>query len=195
VDVRALGADAYAVSLYKVFGPHVGLLFVTRDLLERCRSRNHFFLEGGSLPGKLEPGNVNYELVAALPGILEYLTGQGDGLDAAFDGIAAFEESLARPLLDDLRARDDVRILGRETADRRWRVPTVSFEVRGRTADEIPPRLEEHRIAVRYGHFYAWRAVEALGLHPKNGVVRASLVHYNNRDEVERLIAALDRIL
>jgi selenocysteine lyase/cysteine desulfurase len=74
-------------------------------------------------------------------------------------------------------------------------VPTISFVVEGRRSSEIPPVLERERLAVRYGHFYAYRAIRDLDLAERDGVVRASLVHYNSMAEVERLVTALDRIL
>jgi selenocysteine lyase/cysteine desulfurase len=67
--------------------------------------------------------------------------------------------------------------------------------VEDRKSSEIPPLLERERLAARYGHFYAYRAIRDLGLLERDGVVRVSLVHYNSMAEVERLIAALDRIL
>jgi cysteine desulfurase family protein (TIGR01976 family) len=206
VDVKALDADFYFLSIYKVFGPHLGLLYGKRDLLLRARGQNHFFIPEDEIPYKLEPGSVGHELTAALPAILEYLLAlderhhpespapESARLERVFGDIAAHEAALVAPLLDFLRSRRGVRVLGRGTADAH-RAPTVSFVVDGRDSGEIPARLEAERIALRHGHFYAHRAVEALGLHGRNGVVRVSMVHYNTRDEVDRLIAALDRAL
>jgi len=74
-------------------------------------------------------------------------------------------------------------------------VPTVSFTVAGRRSSEIPPLLDEVGVAVRWGDFYARRLVEGLGLASQDGVVRASAVHYNSVEEVDRLVAALDAAL
>jgi len=206
VDVKTLDADFYFLSIYKVFGPHLGLLYGKRDLLLRARGQNHFFIPEDEIPYKLEPGNVVHELTAALPAILEYLLALDERhhpgspaaeparLERVFEDIAAHEAALVAPLLDFLRARRGVRILGRTTADAH-RAPTVSFVAEGRDSSEIPTALDAGRIAIRYGHFYAHRAVEALGLHARNGVVRVSMVHTNTPDEVARLIAALDRAL
>ena len=206
VDVKALDADFYFLSIYKVFGPHLGMLYGKRDLLLRARGQNHFFIPEDEIPYKLEPGNVVHELTAALPAILEYLLALDERhhpgppaaeparLESVFEDIAAHETALVAPLLDFLRARRGVRVIGRTRADAH-RAPTVSFVAEGRDSSEIPARLDAERIAIRYGHFYAHRAVEALGLHARNGVVRVSMVHYNTADEVDRLIAALDRAL
>lgn len=207
VDVKAIGADFYAVSLYKVYGPHVGLLYGRRELLLRARSQNHYFLGEDGLPHKLEPGGVVHELVASLPAIPEYLLalesrlpGGGAGVERerlarAFGAIAAHEAALVAPLIDYLRGRCDVRLIGEPTPDPARRVPTVAFTVEGRNAGGIPPRLDEARVAIRYGDFYARRAIEAMGLLEREGIVRASLVHYNTPEEVRRLIEGLERVL
>jgi selenocysteine lyase/cysteine desulfurase len=200
VDVRALDVDFYLLSLYKVYGPHLGLMYVRRELQDRLASRNHFFIgpEEGSY--RYEPGNVNHELTAALPAIPEYLSelGRRSGGEASvaggFEAIAAHEEVLAAPVLEFLAGRDGVRIVG-EAASGPDRAPTISFVVPGRDAAEIPTALDAERVAIRYGHFYAYRAIERMGLLEANGVVRISMVHYNTLEEVDRLIAALDAVL
>jgi cysteine desulfurase family protein (TIGR01976 family) len=206
VDVKTLDADFYFLSIYKVFGPHLGMLYGRRDLLLRARGQNHFFISEHEIPRKLEPGNVVHELTAALPAVLKYLLALDEHhhpgspvpeparLERAFDDIAAHETALVAPLLDFLRSRRGVRVVGRTAADAH-RAPTVSFVAEGRDSSEIPARLDAERIAIRFGHFYAHRAVEALGLHTHNGVARVSMVHYNTPAEVGRLIAALDRAL
>ncbi len=207
VDVKGLDADFYFLSLYKVFGPHLGMLFGKQPLLRAAHRQNHFFVPEDDVPYKLEPGGVVHELAASLPAILAYLLALDRRLfpDAAlpepqrlgrvFEAIARHEADLCAPLLDFLRSRRGVRVVGRAEATPPWRAPTVSFVVEGRDSSEIPARLEAEKIAIRYGHFYAYRAIEALGLPPQQGVVRVSMVHYNTPAEVARLIRALERIL
>jgi cysteine desulfurase family protein (TIGR01976 family) len=203
VDVKALGADVYFVSLYKVYGPHLAALYGRRDLLRAAKSPNHFFVSEDAVPTKFEPGNANYETTVSVAGIPEYLRalgahhGLGDepDLSAVFDRIAAHEEELARPLLGFLAEHPRVTLIGDAAPDRDARVPTVSFTVEGMAASELTPRLDERDLAARYGHFYAYRLIDALGLHSRDGVVRVSLVHYNTPEEVARLTAALDELL
>jgi len=196
-DVRRLGADAYAFSTYKVFGPHQAVLWV--DAAVELESVNHFFVE--SRIGGLEPGGVVHELVAGLPGMVEYLQGLGRGedtdarLDDAYARIAALEEQLVAPLLSFLAGEPRVRVLGPATADAAVRVPTVSFTVDGQLASELPPRLDERQVAIRWGHFYAYRVARDLGLLERDGVVRASMVHTNTPEEVARLIEGLEAAL
>lgn len=203
IDVAALGVDYYVASLYKVFGPHQAVLFGRRECLERTSGQYHSF--HGTVPTKLEPGNVNYELAASLPGLLEYfgsLVGVEDwreltraGLERAYELVREREDELARPLLSFLAEHPRVRLLGPGLEAGASRVPTISFTVDGAASASIPPLLEERELAVRYGNFYARRAVEALELDPDDGVVRVSLAHYNTHDEVRRLVARLDEVL
>jgi cysteine desulfurase family protein (TIGR01976 family) len=207
VDVAAIGADFYAVSLYKTYGPHLALLHGRHERLLEARSQNHFFFGEDELPYKLEPGGVPHELAASLPAVPEYLLdlesrlpggGAGeerDRLARVFDAIASHEAALVEPLLAFLRGRRGVRIVGEPTADPARRVPTVAFTVDGRDASEVPAALDAAGVAIRYGHFYAHRAIEAMGLLARNGVVRVSMVHYNTPAEVGRLLEALDKTL
>ncbi len=207
VDVRAIGADIYYLSVYKVFGPHLGLMYVQRDLLRRARSQNHFFIPQDAGSYRLQPGNVVHELTASLAAIPEYLLaldqrhhGPDDmapraRLARVFEAMTEYEEDLVRPLLAFLKGRRGVRVLGHISPDAALRVPTVAFVVEGRDSAEIPAALDRDQVAIRFGHFYAHRAMSALGLHANNGVIRASLAHFNTAAEVDRLIQALDRAL
>jgi selenocysteine lyase/cysteine desulfurase len=67
--------------------------------------------------------------------------------------------------------------------------------VDGLSSDQVPPLLDAHKIGIRYGHFYALRLIEDLGLLPHQGVVRVSLVHYNTVEECDRLIEKLAGVL
>jgi selenocysteine lyase/cysteine desulfurase len=198
VDVRALGADFYVLSLYKLSGPHVGLLYARRDRLRATRSLAFGFLGEDLGPYRLQPGNVNHELTASLPALLDYYVElgrrHGGGLDQAFEAIAAHETQLAQPLLDYLSARKSVRLFGRARMNDA-RVPTISFTVDGRNSQELVEALDAHRIGARFGHFYSYRAAEAFGILGQNGVVRLSAFHYNTPGEVERATRALDTIL
>ena len=116
-------------------------------------------------------------------------------LTRVFEDLTRYEEDLARPLLEFLAARRGVRVLGHRSANAALRVPTVAFVVEGRDSSSIPAALDQAKLGIRYGHFYAHRAITALGLHGMNGVVRASLAHYNTAAEVDRLIDALDQTI
>ncbi|MBN2491732.1 MAG: cysteine desulfurase-like protein [Planctomycetes bacterium] len=206
VDVTGWDVDYYVLSFYKLYGPHQAALYVRPGLEEDLANLNHFFL-AGAFPARLEPGSVNYELVAGLPAIVEYFeelaahagagagAAPGEKLAAAFEAIAAHEATLQRRLLAFLATRPRVRVIGRTSADPAARVPTVSFVREGTDSATIPARLDAHRIGIRYGHFYAYRLIDDLGLAAQNGVVRVSLVHYNTLEEVDALIRGLEEVL
>jgi cysteine desulfurase family protein (TIGR01976 family) len=196
VDVQALGCDWYAYSFYKTYGPHQAVLWGRRERLLELDSLNHWFIGKDRVPYKLQPGNVNYELVwgcAAIPAYFEALA-RHHGTDA-FDAIAAHEEALAERVLAWLGARNDVRIIGRRSAGRAERVPTISFVADGRRSSTIVEAVDRHQVGIRFGDFYARRLIDHLGLADRHGVVRISMVHYNTPAEVDRLLAGLDEAL
>lgn len=203
VDVQASGADFYVYSFYKTFGPHFAVLWGRRDLLLEFPSLNHFFIGQDVVPYKLQPGNVNYELSFGCIGISDYLLDIGDRLgvqgserermQAAFDAFEIQEDVLAERLLGFLRQRPGVRVIGKTSVQAR--VPTISFVVEGVRSEAVVLKVDEQRIGIRFGDFYARRLIEALGLAPLGGVVRVSLAHYNTLEEIDRLITALDQAI
>jgi len=211
MDVKDWDVDFYLFSFYKIYGPHIACLYGKRGSIMAARNQNHYFFGQEAAPQKLNPGGMNHEAVASLQGVADYLDGvywrhaQGAEQNAAmafqsrlnhvFQLFAAHEEQVSKPLVDFLTARDDVRLLGHKTADRTVRVPTFSFTVRGKSSAEVVAGLHRHNVAVNNHHFYAKRLLEAVGIDPDDGVVRASLVHYNSRSDVTRLVDALGAVL
>ncbi len=199
-DVAGLGADFYAVSLYKVFGPHLAVLWGKREALAPLANVNHFFIGDDAVPYKLQPGGVNYELAAGAAGLVEYLASLGDGgttrerLASAFEAIAAHEHELTVRILDWLGARERVTVIG-DPGCGPDRLPIVSFSVDGVKASRIPPHLDDRGIGIRWGDFYARRLMDALDLTAHDGIVRISLAHYNTHTEVDRLLDGLDAAL
>jgi cysteine desulfurase family protein (TIGR01976 family) len=206
LDVKAWDVDFYLCSLYKLYGPHVSLLYGKREHLERAANNNHYFL-ADKIPLKLNPSGPNHELTASLSGIAEYFdllhrhhfpdsnAPLHERVKQIYALIAEHEERIAQPFVDFLLAKKGVRLIGRQTADKEARAPTFSFTVAGRRAEEIAEALATFKVAVGAGDFYAARCIRDLGLAEAGGVVRASMVHYNNREEVERLIEGLDRVI
>ena len=202
VDVQASGADVYVFSFYKVFGPHYAVLWGRRELLLQLASLNHYFIAPETLPYKLQPGNVNYELSYGCIGISDYLEAVGTALGAqgdvrsrmqhAFDAFERHEDALAQQLLAYLRGKAGVRIIGRTHTGDGLRVPTVSFVVRGAMSESIVLHTDRFGIGIRFGDFYAKRLIEALGLQARGGVVRVSIAHYNTPAEMDHLIKHLD---
>jgi len=206
VDVQDLDVDYYAISLYKVYGPHVAMLYGRRRCLEPLDSLNHYFIGRDEVPYKFQPGHPNYELTYAMSGLWPWVASLAEahrlpqGADRAhltwlFEQIAIHEQRLAAPLLEYLGAHPCVRIIGPAAADRRVRVPVISFVVDRLAPAEIVGEVDRHGIGIRHGDFYAARLIDALGLRSGGGVVRVSAAHYNTAAEIERLIEILDEVI
>jgi cysteine desulfurase family protein (TIGR01976 family) len=205
VDVQALDVDYYVFSLYKTYGPHYALMYGRYDLLAGLDTLYHYFYGKDKVPGKLEPGNPNYELAYSTCGIVDYLTALGEQageagtvrqkIEAAFAAITAQENLLVERLLAYLRSRNDCRIVGQTVNSGSTRVPTIAFRFDGRDAGEICKAMDGEKIAIRFGDFHSRRLAEYLELTDHGGMVRVSMVHYNTLDEIDRFTAALDRIL
>ncbi|MDD7970616.1 cysteine desulfurase-like protein [Roseinatronobacter alkalisoli] len=204
IDVQALDVDYYVFSVYKVYGPHHAALYGRYDLLRHdARNINHYFYGEDKVPNKLEPGNPNYELAAGCRGVVEYLekfagahgvnTTARAAVEAAFDVMADHEAVLAERLLSYLRARADITILGQEGAGRAVRVPTISFIVNGNSSAALVRKVDPSGIGIRFGDFHSKRLVESMNLSSGDGVIRASAVHYNTVEEIDRLIDQLER--
>ena len=205
LDVRALDVDYYAFSLYKVYGPHHAILYGRHEYLLELDTLYHYFYGRDKVPGKLEPGNANYELSFSVAGLVDYLSligaragGQGEPralLLHAFDAMRRQEDALTARLLGWLDSRPDCRVVGPTVNRDSMRVPTIAFKVDGHDSGDIARAVEDHRVAIRFGDFHSRRLIEHLGLDGGGGVVRVSMVHYNTLDEVDRLIAGLEETL
>ncbi|KAK3694950.1 pyridoxal phosphate-dependent transferase [Podospora appendiculata] len=194
IDVKELGVDLYAYSWYKVFGPHIAMLYASPRALEQVQTLGHFFNPQNTLEEKLGLAGSSYELVSAIPAVVEYI-GTGTAT-TKWAGIVAQEHQLAETLLSYLNARDDVTVWGETSADPALRVPTISFTVQGRSSRQLVETVEkETEFGFRWGSFYSVRLVEQFFGLGEDGVVRVSMVHYNTVDEVTALIAALDSVL
>ena len=204
-DMKALDVDFYLFSVYKMYGPHLAVMYAKREHIEAASNQNHFFHEG-NIPEKLHPGGLSYESTASMAGIIDYLEavyahhfGAADNdlrgrLNKVYALFRKQESSLMAPVLEYLAGRPDIRLIGRNTADAHERAPTFSVTVAGRDPADIAMQLADRNICVGHGHFYGYRCVDALGIDPTQGVLRFSMVHYNTIDEVQRLTAALDEI-
>jgi cysteine desulfurase family protein (TIGR01976 family) len=207
VDVKALDVDFYFFSLYKVYGPHLGVFYGKREAVEETANQNHFFYEGHR-PQMLHPTGDQYEAVGAASGILDYFDSVyahhfGDGESSIrkrtariFDLFEAAELASGAKLMNYLTSKRGVRVLGPQTGDRTKRMPTIAFTAGNKSSKEIATSLAKKKIAVAFGNFYSVRCLEALGIKDlSDGVVRISLVHYNTLQEVDRVIEALEAAL
>jgi cysteine desulfurase family protein (TIGR01976 family) len=183
IDVNAAGVDLLLCSPYKFFGPHLGLFYGRREVLERLRAYKVRPAPEEPLGQRFETGTQPHEAFAGFVAAVGYLEELG------WDVIRAHERELGRRFLDGLP--DGIELYGRRGMD--GRVPTFAFNVPGLSSEEVARRLAERDVAVWFGDYYAVEVMRALGL--PEGAVRAGLVHYNTADEVDRLLEELGRML
>ena len=205
-DTKALGVDVYAFSLYKVYGPHQGLMYVNREIQGDLISQAHYFNSG--LPTKdFNPAGPQHAQVAGCVGVLDYFDqlhrhhfGDSDKsrngrLDDIHRLVLQHENELAAPILEFLHNRADVRLLGKSHANDNDRAPTIAFRPLKQSSEALTHKLQDQGIGTEHGNFYAHRLITDLDIDPDDGVVRLSLVHYGNQQEVERILQALDTAL
>ena len=205
VDVQDLDVDFYIFSFYKVYGPHYALMYGKKKHLLTMPGLNHYFIH--ETPYKFQPGNVNFEFAYGMLGIWDYIDSvavhhfpqndfsQREKAVKVFDLFSQHEEDLARIFIDFLKSKSNVRIIGEATADKSLRVPTISFVVEERDSEEIVLKVDPHFVGIRWGDFYAKKLIDDLDLHSTNGVIRVSMVHYNTKEEVEKLIEVLEEVI
>jgi len=206
VDVQELDADFYTFSWYKTYGPHLAVMYGKYNKLLKLDSLNHYFIGKKEVPYKLQPGNFNFELTYSTLGIIEYYedlykhhfnakpVSFSEKLTKTFEIISSHEEKLATLLLDYLNEVPEIKIIGSIKPDASVRVPTISFVHSTLKSNEIVEKVDDHRIGIRFGDFYAKKLIKALDLEEKNGVVRVSLVHYNTLQEVNKLVRIFKQI-
>ncbi len=197
-DLLELGCDIYLFSAYKVYGPHQGIMAIRPSLSTELPNQGHYFNE--AQPRKrLTPAGPDHAQIAASAGVVDYLetvaTIAGDKVEGstpfkrAHAAMRAQEIALLAPLMDYLRGKNTVRLIGPDDPNRR--APTVSLALKEQGI-VVAERLARHGIMAAGGHFYAYRLMEALGINPGHGVLRLSFTHYTSPEDVQRLIKALD---
>jgi cysteine desulfurase family protein (TIGR01976 family) len=198
IDVRAIGADLVACSPYKIFGPHLGILFGRREVLSSLRPYKVRPADD-SLPFAFETGTQNHEGFAGWVAAVGYLAGLGRGngrraavADAFERAIAPWEAGLSERFLDGVRAIASVRLYGiDDTARIAERTPTFAIRVGDQHPAETAKSLAERGVFVWDGNYYALEIMERLGLEASGGAVRIGFCHYNTPDEVDRVLEEL----
>jgi cysteine desulfurase family protein (TIGR01976 family) len=194
VDVAALGADFYATSAYKWSGPHVGAVVADPGLLRGLRP-DRLASQSDLVPYRFERGTPPFADLAGVTAAADHLAGLDDSaagsrrdrLLASMAAAEQHEQQLFGLLTDGLGSMGHVTLYGRPAR----RTATAFFTVAGQTPRQVAARLAEYKINVWDGHNYAWELTAALGIRDAGSAVRAGLVHYNDRSDVDRLLAAV----
>jgi len=206
LDVQASGLDFYCFSTYKTYAPHTGVMWARGSAISQLTPQGHYF-NNESPRYRMNPTGPLHAEIGALAGLRGYIdilykhhfdqneTNLRKQTVAVFGLFAAHEEKIGNRVLDFLASRDDLRVVGEHHIDQGNRASTIAFTSSSKTSSSIATGLAQHKIACGSGNFYARRCVESMGIDAEDGVVRVSMVHYNNDEEVSRLLAALDSVL
>lgn len=205
INVQQLGCDFLACSAYKFFGPHMGIVWGRRAVIDtlkpyKCRCSSN------GLPERFELGTPQIELMAGLSAAVDYFAdlgaaaGEGGSrrrrIARAFEVSIAYENALAQKLIDGLSDIDGLTIRGITDPKRlSERVPTVSFTVDGIAPETIVRQMNSENIFLWSGHNYAWEIVHQLGIPAEQGVVRIGIAHYNTSAEIDETLESVHRVI
>lgn len=198
-DLKELGADIYLFSLYKTFGPHLGLMYVDHTLIGKMENQSHFFKEGITR-SMLTPAGPDHAQIAASSGIVDYFdkvyehhfdveadpAERNRAVNRLFQN---HENMLLERLLDFLRNRDDVQIVGPDTIEDR--APIVSIIPLNTNIKKVYATLTEHKLMLGMGNFYAVRPLDDMEIPRQPGVLRISFLHYTSMEDLDQLIEGL----
>jgi cysteine desulfurase family protein (TIGR01976 family) len=199
-----LGADLLAVSPYKVFGPHLGMIAARPGVLDGWDPYRVRPAQDYPSPERWETGTQNHEGLAGFSAAVDYLAGVGRTLGtptaddrsahvrAAFDVFAEHERGLARRFLEGLARIPPARLWGVGDIERlSERTPTFAVRLGDQHPRDTAQALGDLGIYTWDGHYYAMELFERLGLLETGGAVRIGFCHYHTPEEVDRVLQAL----
>lgn len=197
IDVRSIDCDFLLCSAYKFFGPHTGIMYGKAELLASVRPYK-IRPAPSDPPDSWETGTQSFESLAGVAAAVDYLASHGEGEDRrsrlveAMTATNTYERMISRRFIDGVRQMDHVDLYGSSDPDRRS--PTFAVDIPGITPEAVAAALGEQGIFVWSGHYYALEAIAEYGRSDAGGLVRIGFVHYNTTDEVDRTLAALERL-
>jgi cysteine desulfurase family protein (TIGR01976 family) len=190
VDVRALDCDFLACSAYKFYGPHVGVLFGKRELLESLDFPK-LLPAPDTAPERLETGTQNHEGIVGAAAAIDFLATLSDGdsrrerLRATLETLHTRSMALTTRLWNELSTIKNVRLYG--PVPTQPRTPTISFTIRDVSSTDVARKLAERGLFLSHGDFYASTIIERLK-QTGEGLVRAGCACYTTEEEAQRLI-------
>ena len=205
-DVQDIDCDFFVCSSYKFFGPHQGMMWGRRDVLEQLAAYK-VRPAPEELPWSFESGTQSHEGLAGVAATIDYFAWIGQEmagvaadrrsqLVAALGMLFDYEKHLARQLIAGLQSISGVKVLGiTDPAALDRRVPTVAFIHRDHEPAAIAEALAEQNIFAWSGDNYALEVARALQINESGGAVRIGAVHYNSADEIDKVLDALEAIL
>ncbi|MDB4637452.1 cysteine desulfurase-like protein [bacterium] len=205
INVTDLDCDFLCCSAYKFFGPHIGIMFGKRRLLESLPVYK-LRPSPNSLPGRWMSGTQSHESTCGAAAAVDYLANLGktisseatdrtSQLDVAMQAISEYETELSEHFLERMTKIDSLKLWGINDPNR-WgeRVPTFSFTHDSISPQEIATQLGERGLFAWPGNHYALPFTDAAGLEPE-GTLRVGFLHYNTVEEIDRLVDSLQDVL
>jgi cysteine desulfurase family protein (TIGR01976 family) len=196
IDVRDWNCDLLTCSAYKFYGPHIGILYGRRDLLDSLDFPK-LIPAPDSAPERAETGTQNHEGIAGAAAAVDFLASLAPGptrrgrVRAAFRQLHERGDALISQLWNGLREIKGVRLYGPPPGA--TRTPTIAFTVNDVPSIEVTKKLAERGVFLSHGDFYAMTVVERLGLAP-DGLVRAGCACYTKPEEIDRLLGAVGEL-
>lgn len=198
-DLKDLEADIYLYSLYKTFGPHLGLMYVKKELILKMDNQSHYFKEGITR-SMLTPAGPDHAQIASASGILDYFDlvynhHFNEIIEPAQRNLALnnlfrqHENMLLDTLLHFLKSRTDIKIIGPNNIDNR--LPIVSIIPLKKDLKKVYASLTNHKLMLGMGNFYAVRPLIDMDIPLEPGVLRISFVHYTSMEDIDQLIEGL----
>jgi cysteine desulfurase family protein (TIGR01976 family) len=199
IDVQTMGCDFLLCSAYKFYGPHIGLLYARPGLLnslptDRLRTQEQ------EAPYCIETGTLNHAAIAGVGAAIDFISQFGEGntievrLKSAMSAIQKRENQHFQLLFNGLKDISGLKIYGLQP-DLPLRAPTLSFTMKGKTAEMVCKSLAAKGIFAWDGNFYAIRAAEVLGLMEIGGVTRMGMSIYTTKDEITRTVEAVKALV
>lgn len=197
-DVQQLGCDGFACSAYKFYGPHVGVLWLKREVFADAPFPS-LVPASHTPPERAETGTLNHEGIVGAAAAVSWLGGLAGNvgtlrarLERTFGVLHERSEHLLRQLWDGLAGLSGVRLFGPPPGTPR--TPTVAFAADDVSSETMARRLGRAGIYVSHGDFYAHTVVQRLGRQP-DGILRAGCACYTCTEDVSRLVEGIhDRI-
>ena len=196
IDVKDIGCDFLACSAYKFYGPHIGVLFGRKEILEKIDFPK-LKPAPDNAPDRAETGTQSHESIAGAAAAVDFLASLSGGdsrrarLESTFTEIHSRKKQLFKNLWEGLAEIEGVRLYGQPPGAQR--TPTIAFTVAGVPAQNVSEKLAERGVFTSHGNFYAMTVLDKLGLE-KDGLVRAGLACYTTGEEIERLIEGVRNI-
>ncbi len=202
-DLSETNADAYCFSTYKTYATHQGIMYIAPEFLDVLTPQCHFF--NAYRPwSKMDTAGPDHASIAALAGLEDYFEllyehhfgFSKESLNSKSKKVSKLmnqHESVCCSILLENLSQLPVKIFGKSTME--GREANVSLISKNHTSAQLCKEISQKGISAKYGHFYAYRVIDKMGLTPDDGVLRLSFAHYNTMDETMRLVDGLTDIL